>query len=744
LNMSLFLSLKSKYHKKMIRLLLGVIITLFFTLYTLGYISIPGLHFLEQKLYDTKVKVSAQGSTDDRVVILDIDEKSLGEFGRWPWNRSLMAKINQKLFDEQRIAVLGYDIVWAEPDPLNFSSISRLYEGFIVESLGVKNLIEQMKKKDPDQQFADSIKGHNVVLSLYFNSEKNAVKANVLPPPALMAGQLPSHTHQIIHWEAYTGNLEKITASAAMAGHFNPIVDSDGTVRKLPLLVEYGGNFYQSLSLAMVRMAIGGPAIKPIIVKASSDYEKLEGIEIGPLQIPLQEDASAFIPYRGGAYTYRYISVSELLNNHLPPKSLENKLVLMGSSAPGLRDQRATPMASVYPGIEIHANMISGMLNREIRTAPAYTLALALMEVVILSILLTILLPMLGALWSTIATIMFMFMLVGFNYLCWQSMLVIPLASPLLSLFFIFLSNIGIGYFFEGRLQKQMTNLFGQYVPPQLVKKMAESPEKYGMQGQESDMTVLFSDIRGFTSISEKLTPLELTSYINEYFNTMTEIIMQQSGTLDKYIGDAIMAFWGAPVETKLHASQAIHTTFKLRDAAYKLAQSFEKRGLPKFNIGIGLNSGKMRVGDMGSRLRRSYTVMGDPVNLGSRLEGLTKVYGVDILVSEFVVERAPEFLYRQIDMVRVKGKSDVVAIYEPVIEMIKANQDDINEVKEWSSALKSYFKQDWKLFESKLMQLRKHYPKRYVYQVYEQRLSLFKKNPPPKSWDGVHNFETK
>ena len=742
--MKMFVSLRSKYQKKMSRLVLGVAITFCFALATLGFINIPGIQLIEQKLYDTKVQISAKGVADDRVVILDIDEKSLGEFGRWPWSRSLIAKINQKLFNEQGISVLGYDIVWAEPDPLNFSAINRLYDGLIQDSTHSKNLLEELRKKDPDQQLADSMKGHNVVLSLYFNSEKGAVKANALPPPALKSDQLPRGTHQISHWDAFTGNLENITASAAMAGHFNPIVDSDGTVRKLPLLVEYGGNFYQSLSLAMVRMAIGAPPVKPIIFKESANYEKLEGIEVGPIQIPLQEDASAFIPYRGAAHTYRYISVSDLINNRLPSKSLENKLVLMGSSAPGLRDERATPMAAVYPGIEIHANMISGILDGVIKEAPAYTAALALIEIVLLGLTLTFLLPILGAVWSSFATLFSLVAVIAFNYFCWQSGLVVPLATPILSLFFIFLSNIGVGYFVEGRLQKQMANLFGQYVPPQLVNKMAENPEKYGMQGQESDMTVLFSDIRGFTSISEKLTPIELTSYINEYFNTMTEIIMQQSGTLDKYIGDAIMAFWGAPIESKQHAYQAVKTTFILRDAAHKLAASFAKRGLPKFNIGIGLNSGKMRVGDMGSRLRRSYTVMGDPVNLGSRLEGLTKVYGVDILVSEFVMAKAPQFLYREIDRVRVKGKSVVVGIYEPVIEVSAASKEDLAEVEEWSVALKHYFSQDWKIFELQLKKLRKLHPSRELYEVYERRLASFKKIPPPKSWDGVHNFETK
>ena len=736
--------MKFKYQKKMIRLIWGVFITLCFTLQTLGYIDIPGIRFVEQKLFDTKVQISAKGKADDRVVILDIDEKSLGEFGRWPWSRALIAKINQKLFNEQSIAVLGYDIVWAEPDPLNFSSVSRLYEGLIQDPSHNKSLIEELKKKDPDQQLADSMKGHNVVLSIYFNSEQGAVKANVLPPPAVKSDQIPLGSNQIFHWEAYTGNLEKITESASMAGHFNPIVDSDGNVRKLPLLVEYGGNFYQSLSLAMVRMAIGAPPVKPIIYKESANYEKLEGIQVGPLQIPLKEDASAFIPYRGGPHTYRYISVSDLLNNRLPPQSLENKLVLMGSSAPGLRDQRATPMASVYPGIEIHANMISGILDGTIKESPAYTIGLALVEISLLGLTLTLLLPILGAAWSSLITLSLITLALIFNYFCWQEGLVVPLAATLISLFLIYLGNIGIGYFVEGRLQKQMANLFGQYVPPQLVNKMAENPEKYGMQGQELDMTVLFSDIRGFTSISEKLTPLELTSYINEYFNTMTEIIMHQSGTLDKYIGDAIMAFWGAPIETKQHAYEAVKTTFVLRDAAHRLATSFAKRGLPEFNIGIGLNSGMMRVGDMGSRLRRSYTVMGDPVNLGSRLEGLTKVYGVDILVSEFVAARAPQFLYREIDRVRVKGKSAFVSIFEPVVEMSEASEEEIAEARTWSLALKSYFKQDWKKFTQELKSIQKRFQNRELYDLYLNRVEVFKIKPPPKIWDGVMSYDTK
>ena len=736
--------IQTKYQKKSSRLILGLVITVLFIIQTLQIINIPGMRLIEQQLYDVKVRASAHGNVDPRIVILDIDEKSLGELGRWPWNRALIGEINDKLFDDQGISVLGYDIVWAEPDPLNYDSVSKVWGEVLPEVDNKHPMYEAIIQRDPDQRFADSMKGRNIVLSMYFNNEEGAVKANVLPPPALTQEQLPDSAHSISKWDAYTGNLLRITQSASMAGHFNPLVDNDGIIRRLPLLLEHDGNYYQGLSLAMTRMVIGGAPVEPIIISQEGGYQSLEGIQIGPFTIPLQGDASAYVPYRGPEKSYEYVSVSDLLNDRLAPKYLENKLVIMGSSAPGLRDQRATPMGAVYPGIEVHANMISGILDNTIMEAPAYTMALAFIQIAIFGLLLTLLLPILGAVTATLTTVVFLAGLGWINWYFWGLQLVVPIGSPLLSVCLIYIGNLGIGYFVEGRLQRQMSGLFGQYVPAPLVKKMAENPEKYGMQGQESDLTVLFSDIRGFTGISEQLTPEELTSYINEYFNGMTKIIMDQSGTLDKYIGDAIMAFWGAPIDSDKHAYEAVKATFAIRNAALELAASFKERGLPDFNIGIGLNSGKMRVGDMGSNLRRSYTVMGDPVNLGSRLEGLSKPYGVGVLVSEYTAQRAPEFAYREIDKVRVKGKATVVAIFEPVAEKSDISAKESDEIDQWSKALECYFAQQWGPFEKHLGQLRKAFGDRVLYDLYESRVKQFKQQPPAKDWDGVTNFETK
>jgi adenylate cyclase len=301
-----------------------------------------------------------------------------------------------------------------------------------------------------------------------------------------------------------------------------------------------------------------------------------------------------------------------------------------------------------------------------------------------------------------------------------------------------------IGYFTEGRLQRNITQLFGQYVPPELVKKMAEDPLKYSVAGQDAQLSVLFSDVRGFTSISEKLTATQLSAYINEYLTTMSTLISHQSGTLDKYIGDAIMAFWGAPVPNKKHATDAVKCSLMMAEEADKLSASFATRALPPFDIGIGINAGDMRVGDMGSQYRRAYTVMGDPVNLASRLEGLTKGYGVMILVGESIVKLAPEYFYREIDRVKVKGKKEPVTIYTPIGLHDEISAEVKQEVKAWEITLNYYYQGEWTKAISSLQSLVKIYGNLKLYNVYLDRLSELEKNPPLEDWTGVYTFTEK
>jgi adenylate cyclase len=300
------------------------------------------------------------------------------------------------------------------------------------------------------------------------------------------------------------------------------------------------------------------------------------------------------------------------------------------------------------------------------------------------------------------------------------------------------------GFFIESRNKRLLAGLFGQYVPPELVNEMADNLDSYSLEGESREMTVLFSDIRGFTNISEGLDPKQLTHLMNDFLTPMTHVIHHNRGTIDKYMGDAIMAFWGAPLHDNNHAKHAIQAAFGMIVALEKLQQEFVAKGFPPISIGIGLNTGEMIVGNMGSKFRMAYTVMGDAVNLGSRLESLTKNYGVYIIVSEYTKAQVPEYIYRELDIVRVKGKDKPVAIFEPISIGDLIDQATKNNLARYIEALRLYRSQSWDLAEVEFLQLQKLEPERYVYPMYLERIEFFRKTPPGDDWDGVFNFDTK
>jgi adenylate cyclase len=300
------------------------------------------------------------------------------------------------------------------------------------------------------------------------------------------------------------------------------------------------------------------------------------------------------------------------------------------------------------------------------------------------------------------------------------------------------------GYFVESRSKRQFTELFGQYVPPELVDEMAKNPTAYSMEPKSEDLTILFSDVRGFTSISENLSPDDLRSFINDYLTEMSATISHRRGTLDKYIGDAVMAFWGAPVADAEHARQGVITAMEMQKAAKELNEKFRAKGWPDLKIGIGVNSGNVRVGDMGSKVRRAYTVMGDPVNLASRLEGRTKEYGVGILVGEATEKVVKDVLFKELDRIRVKGKNEPVAIYEPICLEAEADKKVKDELKLWRDTLKAYRSQAWDQAEVNLLNLTRMNPDCYLYEKYAERVVKFRRNPPGPGWDGVTTFDEK
>jgi adenylate cyclase len=501
----------------------------------------------------------------------------------------------------------------------------------------------------------------------------------------------------------------------------------------------------------MVRNLLGNPAITPGYPGNSpASYAAMEWLDLkatggGVMRIPVDENAATLIPYRGYQGSFPYFSITDVLNDRIPQEKLAGRVVVVGTTAPGLMDLRATPVGAAYPGVEIHANLIAGMLDGSIKHKPPYILGADVLLVLIAGAVMAFLLPMLSPFRATVVGVIVLLLLLSVNFSFWHvSHVVLPLANGMIAIVLLYAMNMSWGYFVESRTKRQLTGLFGQYVPPELVEEMSRDPENYSMAGRKAELTVLFSDIRGFTTISEGLEPNELATLMNQYLGAMTLVVRKHRGTLDKYIGDAIMAFWGAPVDDPEHAKNAVRTGLEMHVALHELNKDLVARGWPELKIGVGVNTGPMTVGDMGSPVRQSYTVMGDAVNLGSRLEGITKQYGVGFIVGESTRELLKkEFVFRELDRVRVKGKEDPVGIYEPVGEEGAVAADDLDEIKLWNQVLRAYRAQDWDKAEVTLMNLQRIKP-RYLYDLYVKRVEHLRKEPPGENWDGVTIFETK
>lgn len=471
----------------------------------------------------------------------------------------------------------------------------------------------------------------------------------------------------------------------------------------------------------------------------------LESLQLGNKRIAVDADVAALVPYRGKQGSFVYVSASDVLQGKVAPEVLFGAIVLVGTTAPGLLDLRSAPMQESYAGVELHANMIAGMLDGNIKERPAYVLGLDLVFILLTGGLLALALPALSPLAATVLTVATALAMVASNLYFWQFQnLILPLASGLILISALFIFNMSYGYFVDARGKRMLARLFGQYVPPELVDEMAKDPGAYSLEGSNRDMTVLFSDVRGFTTISEGLDPKQLTQLMNEFLTPMTHVIHHHRGTIDKYMGDAIMAFWGAPVPDPDHARNALLAAMEMVTKLDSLQDHFKSRGWPPIKVGVGLNTGDMTVGNMGSEFRLAYTIMGDAVNLGSRLESLTKNYGVDIIVSEFTSARVPDFAFRELDCVRVKGKDKPVKIYEPMGPAHELKPGEREELALYNEALKLYRSQQWGPAREALAHLQGLAPVRTLYPLYLERIAHFEQQPPPADWDGTYTFLTK
>jgi adenylate cyclase len=739
-----------------------VAVTLVPLLFTLMHASdvlrIGVLQRLDDIIYDARLRATMPRTLDDRIVIVDIDEKSLAEVGRWPWGRNRLGQLVDEIFDGQKAALLGFDVVFAEADESSgLKRLRQLAQTELRDQPGFAERLNQIQGSlDYDATFAKSLEKRPVVMGYYFTSDRDGRTSGTLPAPVMQKQALLGRQIKFTSWNGFGSNIDQLAKSAPMAGFFNSITEGDGVVRSVPLLAEYKGEYYESLSLAMFRMLAGLPKVEPGFPQErflARNYPRLESILLRQsdktLAIPVDDRVAALVPFRGSGGvsggSFRYLSAADVLAKRVPPGALANKIVLLGTTAPGLLDLRVTPVGETYPGVETHANVISGFLDGKVFVKPDYAMGFEVVILVLSGLLLAFALPLLSAPRAVLLSLAVVSVIVALNFWLFLGYgLVLPLAGALVMSLTAFALNMSYGYFVESRSKRELAHLFGTYVPPELVDEMVKDPDSYSMKAASKELTVMFCDMRGFTKMSERMEPTQLQELLNGVFSRLTDLIRANRGTIDKYMGDCVMAFWGAPVDLPNHGSLAVKTSLEMSNAIRKLNEEHRAKGIPEIGIGIGLNTGTMCVGDMGSDIRRSYTVIGDSVNLGSRLEGLSKTYGVDIVVSESTRKLAPDFAWQELDRVRVKGKEQAVSIFWPLAPLDRIEKEQTSELKTWAAFLKSYRAQDWDQCDVHLLNLQRANAKKYLYQLYSERVASMRLLPFDPGWDGATNFETK
>ncbi len=697
---------------------------------------------LELIAFDLRLKAISWPATLEsapKVVIVDIDERSLGKHGRWPWSRAKIADMVERL-TLAGTAVIAFDVMFSEPE-LNpaVEVITGLKKQGGDNGLLAMQLSRFEEKFDHDRRFAGALNAREVILGYTFHP-RELQQVGMLPRPLVVINPQVIPGSSLVAMRGYTANLPVLAEAALGSGFFSLVPDIDGVVRRAPLVARYNGQLYSSLALEALRHFL---LVDSITLHTSriNDLETVEAIELdGFASIPTDAQGQMIVPYLGPKGSFPYVSASEVLAGSVPPGQLEGAIVLVGTTAPGLFDLRVAPVQAVYPGVEIQANLIDAILAKRFLVRPAWAHGADFVVTVAAGLALALALPFFAPLWQMLWTFAVVAALVLGNLVLWKQGLVLSLAMPLILTSLLATCNLAYGFLVESRSRRQLKGMFGQYVPPQIVQEMSENPQKYSFEGETRELTVLFADIRGFTTLSETLAAGDLKKLLNRYFTPMTRIIFETRGTIDKYVGDQIMAFWGAPVADAQHAVQAIEAALRMLAETERLSREFVAEGLPRIAIGIGINTGSMNVGDMGSEFRRAYTVLGDAVNLGARLEGTTKYYRVGLVVGEATRNAAGDaFVFRELDLVRVKGKAQAIRVYEPVCRKGGAEEVLLRELADYHRILSDFRARRWEEARAGFTRLRDAAPDRRLYGIYLERIEALAADDPGEGWDGAY-----
>ena len=703
------------------------------------------LEELRLRSFDFFQTTSPRDSAVRPVVIVDIDESSLSAFGQWPWPRTILADLLTRLYEWQAAAI-AFDVIFPEPDRSSLNEAVKHFRDLDDDTRG-----RLLHLPSNDEVFAQAIGRGNVVLG---QAGINAFHPRSLekPPETAVATVGPDPSPYLIAFPYILRNLPKLEQAAVGHGLISIRTERDGMVRRVPIVMQAEDKIVPALTLDLLRVATGSSTIM-----IRTDESGIQSVAVPGLELPTDRNGRIWV-YFGPHDKARFVSAKDVVEGNVAPEIFAGKLVLVGTSAIGLLDVKTTPVLSAMPGVEVHAQLLEAALTNSLLVAPSYAIVVEMIGALIGGVVLALLAPAASVLMLFASAALAAGAFVAASWILFSRyQMLFDATFPLIATLSVYMSMVLMGYFREQLDRRRIRSAFAQYLSPTLVEQLANSPQRLVLGGEERVITVLFSDVRGFTTIAEtyKDNPHGLTTLMNRFLTPLTNAIMARNGTIDKYMGDAVMAFWNAPLDDPAHESDACHAALDMLERVDALNQEREReastsgtRFVP-IKIGIGINTGRCTVGNMGSDLRFQYTVMGDSVNLASRLEGQTKAYGLPILIgSRTAAAVAEQFALLEIDSIRVKGKTEAEVIYAIVGRADVAASPEFRSLQDhWAMLRVCYRKQDW-TGALKMIDLCHCECERLglvgLIDAYADRMRRLEQRSPTPEWDGVFTAETK
>ncbi len=724
----------------------AICVLLLLALVPLRILDPAPLEEIRLRTFDFYQSLQPRETESRPVVIVDIDEASLKDIGQWPWPRTIVADLITRLTQLGAVAI-GFDVIFAEPDRMSPSIAATSFRNLDEET---RNKLQSMPNND--EVLAQAIRRSRVVVGQVGSATPvpRSQAESTLKTGFAVRGPDPGPF--LVTFPGLLRNVPLIEEAAAGRGVFSILPERDGIVRRVPIIMQAQGSLVPSLSIELLRVVTNSGAI---LVR--TDQAGVQSVAVPGLEASTDQNGRFWVHFNRHDPA-RYVSAKDVLQGRVPRDRIEGKLVLIGTSAVGLLDVKTTPVAAAMPGVEVHAQVVESVLTNSLLTYPNYAIGAELLVAVLGGLAIIIAAPMLRASIVIALGAILVTALIGASwYLYSQYNLLIDFTYPLMSIGFVYFTLIFVNYFQEQKQRQQIRAAFGFYLSPALVEQLARSPEKLVLGGEERRMTVLFSDVRGFTTISEsyKHDPQGLTRLMNRFLTPLTNAIIERNGTIDKYIGDAIMAFWNAPLDDPQQEVNACEAALEMLARADKLNREFKREAnqnggkyMP-LRIGIGLNTGPCVVGNMGSDFRFNYSVLGDTVNVASRLEARTKDYRIPIVIGEATAQKAKErFATMEIDRIQVKGKTQPETVFTVLGRAELGRDPNFLELHELTTKMLRYYReQNWTQALDTIEPCRKAaegFGVGALYHMYAERIEAFRHNPPPADWNGVYEAESK